>query len=117
MRKIALFMAVVAAAAMPSIAEAAKKGKKRVARAAAQTTQPVQRPVDTNEASARLVRGAIPIFLPTWALPIYFSTPVGKADHPHQNPHILNPQGSNPQLSQQQQTAAKQSRRVKRAKR
>jgi len=98
---------------MPSIAEAAKKGKKRTARPAAQTAQ---QPVDPNEASGRLVRGAIPIFLPTWALPIYLSTPVGKADHPNQNPHILNPQGSNPQASQQQ-TAAKQSQRVKRAKR
>jgi hypothetical protein len=117
MRKIAVFLAVVTAAAMPTMAEAAKKGKKRVARAPAQATQPVQRPVDTNEASARLVRGAIPIFLPTWALPVYFSTPIGRADHPHQNPHILNPQGSNPQVSQQQQTAAKQARRVKRAKR
>jgi len=116
MRKIALFLAVVAAAAMPSIAEAAKKGKKRTARPAAQTAQPAQQPVDPNEASGRLVRGAIPIFLPTWALPIYLSTPVGKADHPNQNPHILNPQGSNPQASQQQ-TAAKQSQRVKRAKR
>jgi hypothetical protein len=116
MRKIALFLAVVAAAAMPSIAEAAKKGKKRTARPAAQTAQPAQ-PVDPNEASGRLVRGAIPIFLPTWALPVYLSTPVGRADHPHQSPHILNPQGSNPQASQQQQTAAKQSRRVKRANR
>jgi hypothetical protein len=112
MRKIALFMAVVAAAAMPSIAEAAKKGKKK--RAAQPAIQAAQ-PVDPNEASGRLVRGAIPIFLPTWALPFYFSTPVGQADHPNQNPHLLNPQGSNPQASQQQ-SAGKQARRAKRAK-
>jgi hypothetical protein len=107
MRKIALGLAVLAAAAMPSIAEAAKKGKKRVARPAAQTAQPV----DPNEGSARLARGTIPIFLPTWAMPVYLSTPVGQADHPNQNPHILNPQGSQPQQP------AKKSRRAKQAKR
>jgi hypothetical protein len=105
MGKIALFLAVVAAAAMPSIAEAAKKEKKRVARPAVQAAQPV----DPNEGGARLARGAIAIFLPTWALPIYLSTPVGQADHPNQNPHILNPQGSQPQQP------AKKSRRAKRA--
>ena len=111
MRKIGLCLAVLAAAAMPSVAEAAKKGKKGVARPAAQAAQPV----DTNEASARLVRGAVPIFLPTWALPFYFSTPVGKADHPNQHPHILNPQGSQPQASQPQPT--KKARRSKQARR
>jgi hypothetical protein len=108
MRKTGLFLAILAAAAMPTVAEAAKKGKKRVARPAAQAAQPVQ-PVDPNEGSARLVRGAIPIFLPTLALPLYLSTPMGRQDHPNQNPHIFNPQGT------QTQPATK-TRRAKRAK-
>jgi hypothetical protein len=106
MRKIGLFLAILAAAAMPTLAEAAKKGKKRVARPAAQAAQPV----DPNEGSARLVRGAIPIFLPTLALPLYLSTPVGRQDHPNQNPHIFNPQGT-------QAEPAQNTRRAKRAKR
>jgi hypothetical protein len=110
MRKIALCLAVLAAAAMPTIAEAAKKGKKRYARPAAQTAQQVQ-PVDPNEGGMRLARGAMVIFLPSWALPFYLSTPVGKADHPQQYPHLLNPQGSQPE-----QPAVKR-RRAKRASR
>ena len=110
MRKIAVFVAVVVAAAMPSIAEAAKKGKKRVAQPAAQTARTVQ-PVDTNEASARLVRGAIPVFLPTGLMPIYLRTPMGQADHPNQNPHILNPQGSQPPEPAKKSRRAKQSKR------
>jgi hypothetical protein len=27
--------------------------------------------IDSNEASWRLVKGALPIFLPTWSMPIY----------------------------------------------
>jgi hypothetical protein len=107
MRKIGLFLAVLAAAAMPAVAEAAKKGKKRVARPAAQTAKPI----DTNEASARLVRGSLPIFLPTWALPVYFSTPMGQQDHPKQNPHLLNPQGSQPQQPAQKSRRGKQAKR------
>jgi hypothetical protein len=107
MRKIALFLAILAAAAMPSVAEAAKKGKKkRVAQPAAQA-----QPVNTNEASGRLVLGAIPIFLPTWALPVYLSTPTGQQLHPNQNPHILNPQGSQPQQPAKKTRRAKQVRR------
>jgi hypothetical protein len=103
MRKTGLILAVLAAAAMPTVAEAAKK--KRTAKPAAQVAQPV----NPNEGSARLVRGAIPIFLPGWALPVYFSTPVGQADHPNQNPHLLNPQGTGTQAK-----SATTSRRTKR---
>jgi hypothetical protein len=105
MRKMALCLAVLAAAAMPTVAEAAKKGKKAAKKPAAQAAQPV----DPNEGSARLVRGAIPIFLPTGALPLYLSTPMGRQDHPNQNPHIFNPQGTQTQPAQK-------TRRAKRAK-
>src|SRR5262245_1559675 len=107
MRKIGFILAVVAAAAMPSIAEAAKKGKKSKAQPAAQPTQTV----DPNEASGRLVRGAIPIFLPTGALPLYLATPMGQQDHPNQNPSIFNPQGSQPQQPATKSKRAKQSKR------
>jgi hypothetical protein len=106
MRKTGLFLAILAAAAMPTVAEAAKKTKKRVARPAAQAVQPV----DPNEGSARLVRGAIPIFLPSWALPAYLSTDVGRRDHPNQNPHIFNPQGTQTQPA----TKTRSSKRAKR---
>ena len=67
MRKIMLLTAVLAVAALPSTADAAKK-RKRVAAPA-----PAAQNVNPNEASGRFVRDAVPVFIPTWALPFYLS--------------------------------------------
>ena len=65
----AVFLAILMmAAAAPAVA-AEKKAKKAAA-------QPVEQPlqqVDSNEASWRLVKGAFPIILPSWAMPIYMN--------------------------------------------
>ena len=66
MRKAMLLLAMLAVAAVPSAADAKKKTKKATEAAAAQ-------PVNPNEASARFVRDAIPVFLPSWAIPLYLS--------------------------------------------
>ncbi len=69
MRKIALLLAVLALAALPSTADAAKKRKQAATQPAA-----AAQPENTNEASGRFVRDALPVFLPSWAIPIYLST-------------------------------------------
>jgi hypothetical protein len=69
MRKITLLLAVLALAALPSTADAAKKRRQAAAQPAAQA-----QPVDPNEASGRFVRDAFPVFLPSWAIPTYLST-------------------------------------------
>jgi hypothetical protein len=58
--------AVVIAAIAASPAMAAKKKHKRVAAAPVAST-------DVNVNSARFARDALPVFLPTWAIPIYLS--------------------------------------------
>ena len=63
MKKIALIVLVTMVAATP--AAAAKKGKRVAAK-------PAQ--IDSNEASWRLVKGAFPIVLPSWAIPIYLNS-------------------------------------------
>ena len=57
--------AVLAAAVAASPAEAAKKKKKMRA------AEPVPAAVDPNEASWRLVKGAVVVFLPGWAIPLW----------------------------------------------
>jgi hypothetical protein len=65
MKKFALAALIAVIAASP--AAAAKKGKKMRAPAAPiASTNP-------NENSIRFVRDAFPIFLPSWAIPIYLS--------------------------------------------
>lgn len=59
-----LIAAIAAIAASP--AAAAKKKHKRMA--AAQVAS-----ADVNVNSARFVRDAFPVFLPSWAIPIYLS--------------------------------------------
>jgi hypothetical protein len=61
MRKIALGMLVALIAVSPAVA--AKKSKK--------VATPAK--IDSNEASWRLVRDSLPIYLPVWAMPIYMS--------------------------------------------
>ena len=69
MRKITLLLAVLALAALPSTADAAKKRKQAAAQPAA-----AAQPENPNEAGARFVRDAFPVFLPSWAIPIYLGT-------------------------------------------
>lgn len=68
MRKGSLVLAMLMVVSAPAIA-AAKKGKSN------KLTQPVAviKPVNVNEASARLVGESLPLFLPSWAMPIYFA--------------------------------------------
>jgi opacity protein-like surface antigen len=62
MKKIALLVLVAMVAASPAMA--AKKHKRVAAPAK----------IDSNEASWRLVRDSFPIFLPSWAIPIYLNS-------------------------------------------
>jgi hypothetical protein len=66
MRKLTLLLAIVALAALTSTADAAKKRKVAAAKPTAQVTDP-------NENTWRFVRDAFPVFLPSWAIPIYLS--------------------------------------------
>jgi hypothetical protein len=67
MKRIALFAlaAAVAVVLAASPAEAAKKKKARVAAAPVVT--------NVNEASARLFRDGLVIFLPSWSMPLYIA--------------------------------------------
>jgi len=69
MHKVTLLVAALAVAALPSTADAAKKKVHK--RAVAQA--PAAQPVNPNEASGRFLRDAVPVLLPTWALPFYLS--------------------------------------------
>lgn len=62
MRKMTIVIAVLAAAALPLAAQA--KSKK-----AAPAKAP--EPISQNEASWRLAKGAVPLFLPVYVLPVY----------------------------------------------
>lgn len=68
MRKFTLLVAVLALAATSSAADAAKKVHRRVAAAAppAQTANP-------NANTARFLRDAVPVILPSWAIPLYLT--------------------------------------------
>jgi opacity protein-like surface antigen len=63
MKKLALGLLVALIAASP--AAAAKKAKKAVEAAPAK--------IDSNEASWRFVRDSLPIYLPSWSMPIYMA--------------------------------------------
>ncbi len=65
MKTTALALALTAALALPAAAQ--QKKAKRAAKPAA----PAAQPVDSNEASWRLVKGSLPIFLPSWSMPLY----------------------------------------------
>lgn len=68
MRKTALALALLMVATAPALA-AEKKKKRAVAKPQAETLQQV----DPNEASWRLVKGSLPLFLPSWSMPLYMS--------------------------------------------
>jgi hypothetical protein len=66
MRRSALALAILMVATAPALA--AEKKKKRVAaKPAAETVQQI----DSNEASWRLVKGSLPLILPSWSMPLY----------------------------------------------
>jgi len=66
MRKIALFVALAMIAASPALA--AEKKKKAAAKPAMTAAE------QANDNSYRLVRDSLPMWLPSWAQPIYHST-------------------------------------------
>ena len=63
MKKIALGVLVALIAVSPAVA--AKQSKKQA--------EAVPAKIDTNEASWRLVRDSLPIYLPAWAMPMYMA--------------------------------------------
>ena len=64
--------AVVIAAVAASPAMAAKKKSKKMA--AATPAVMATTPANTNENSARFVKDALPVFLPSWTMPAYLAT-------------------------------------------
>jgi hypothetical protein len=101
MRKFMLLVAAVAIAALPSTAHAAKKVRKQaVAAAPAQNVNP-------NEASGRFLRDAVPVILPTWALPFYLS-------QQHQGPHAYWYYNGEPRQPAQQVRKVRRAKHVKR---
>ena len=69
MKKIALALVVAAVALSPAAAIAKHKKKMRHVDPGYAAEH-----MDKNEASYRFMRDALPLFLPSWALPIYFGT-------------------------------------------
>ena len=67
MKTTALAIAIAMVLAAPAAAQQTKAKKKKVAKPAAETVQQV----DQNEASWRLMKGALPLALPSWAMPLY----------------------------------------------
>ena len=65
MRRSALALAILMVATAPALA--AEKKKRAAAKPAAETVQHV----DSNEASWRLVKGSLPLLLPSWSMPLY----------------------------------------------
>jgi opacity protein-like surface antigen len=61
MKKVVLGVLVALIAASPAVA--AKKSKKEA----------VPAKIDSNEASWRLVKGSLPIYLPAWSMPFYMA--------------------------------------------
>lgn len=65
MKTTALVIAIAVALTAPALA-ASKKSKR-----AAKPADTMSEAQKTNDASFRLVKGSLPIFLPSWAVPIY----------------------------------------------
>ena len=66
MKKIVFAVIIAAVAASPAMAAKKKSAKKPAAAPVMATT-----PANSNENSVRFVRGAFPIFLPSWAVGVY----------------------------------------------
>ena len=64
MKKALLGVLVALIAVSPAVA--AKKSKKE--------KEAVPAKIDSNEASWRLVKGSLPIYLPAWSMPFYMAT-------------------------------------------
>jgi len=65
MKATALALAFAVALTVPAAAQATKSKK------AAKPADTMSEAQKTNDASWRIVKGSLPIFLPTWSLPIY----------------------------------------------
>ena len=67
MRKIALLLVALAVAASPAMADAKKKKMSKEEKEAAEIAQ-------QHDNTRRALRDALPLVLPSWAVPIYFGT-------------------------------------------
>ena len=67
MKKFALLLVALAVAVSPATAATKKKQKEKV------ITNEAAQKMDPNEASGRFLRDALPLALPSWAIPIYFA--------------------------------------------
>ena len=75
MKKLAFALLIAAIAASPAAA-AQKKAKKETAAEPVPMAQPVEAPQPTqaqitNQNSANFARDSLPIFLPSWLMPVY----------------------------------------------
>ena len=102
MRKWMLTVAMAVLVASPAMA-AEKKAKKQA--------RPMEEPlrhVDPNEASWRFVKGALPIVLPSWSMPLYM--------HVHGNQAAAEQAEHERRFKQGQQGQARTARTVKKKK-
>ena len=100
MRKFTVLVAVLALAATCSAADAAKKARKRVAAA----PPPPAQNANPNANTARFLRDAVPVILPSWAIPLYLTQ---QREGPHAYPYYQH-------WGQPQPTAAPAPRKVRR---
>jgi hypothetical protein len=76
MRKLVLLVAALAFAATTMTAEAATRAKK-----AAQPVSPDAALAGYYDNTGRFVRDALPVFLPTWSMPIYMGIAADNSTH------------------------------------
>ena len=77
MKKFAFALLIAAIAASPAVAQQ-KKAKKEAAAQPAPIAQPVEAPQPTqaqttNQNSANFASDSLPVFLPSWSMPVYMS--------------------------------------------
>lgn len=77
MKKVVMLLLATAIAALPAVAMAAKKKQ-----------PPKEKTVaELNEPGMRLLKNGLPLILPTWAMPIYFSTQEADKKEHHKKKH------------------------------
>jgi hypothetical protein len=77
MRSLFLIVAAIALAAMTTAADAASKAKK----AAAQPVNQDAAIAGYYDNTGRFVRDALPVFLPSWSMPLYMGTAADSSTH------------------------------------
>jgi hypothetical protein len=78
MKKVVMLLLATAIAAVPAVAMAAKKKH-----------PPKEKTIaELNEPGMRVLKNGLPLILPTWAMPIYFSSQEAEnKDHHHKKKH------------------------------